>query len=310
MDFYDLMKKFWAPIVSGIGAITLIVEFIQLYKGDKTVVTWVLVLTGAGLLIAGSAYIAFCKVESPIAAGRKIPCYPRYYKTFQIITLVSILGVVGALVFVLFWPEEEVVNPDNWKVGFVDSCISADMWRPQDGDAFEVDENNCWDLSLWGLSASDGKLVILPGQKNRIQKELIYTQLPNTSKLTFTVKVDHLASKAGNVNLNFGIITQDKNDNRLLFVEKISGEQTYRVVYWEGTGNTTKTLKRYEPGEALEITMLIDETTLKAYLDGHLVINDTVIFGVDNTRFFKIGYLIPLNGEIIAKISDLRIQQP
>jgi tetratricopeptide (TPR) repeat protein len=60
-DFQDWLKRVWAPIVSLIGTITIIVQFTQLWRGDRAIVTLVFALVGGVLVLAGLSWVGFSK---------------------------------------------------------------------------------------------------------------------------------------------------------------------------------------------------------------------------------------------------------
>ena len=90
------IKRLWAPAAGFIGAVTAIVQFIELWEGDRETVT--LVAAGLGLagLLAVLVYAGVGKQPAPDGAKKRVVRYPKYYKAARGLLAVVVLLAVGA----------------------------------------------------------------------------------------------------------------------------------------------------------------------------------------------------------------------
>ena len=195
-DLPELLKRLWAPVAGFVGAVTLIVEFIQLWKGDQATVTWVAAALGlAGLLIA-LAWVGLSKMASktllalPERYRTRQPRYPKHYKVARLGLLLILLGTIGAGYFLfrrIVELESKVVvlianfdgpEPDNYRVteqlitalnasmqGYDDVVIQplGRIITEQEGSqtARQLGERYHADLVLWGWYGVTGSDVLL-----------------------------------------------------------------------------------------------------------------------------------------------------
>jgi len=194
----DLLKKLWAPIAAFLGAVTLVVEFIQLWKGDHATVTWVAAGLGlAGLLIA-LIWVGFSKMNAktllalPERYRTRQPRYPKHYKLALLLLILILLGTIGAGYFLsrrIVELEKKVVvliadfdgpDPDSYRVteqlvvelnaslqGYDDVIIQPlnRIITEQEGSqtARQLGERYHADLVLWGwygVTGSDALLTL------------------------------------------------------------------------------------------------------------------------------------------------------
>jgi len=192
----DLFKHLWAPIAAFLGAVTLVVEFIQLWKGDQATVTWVAAGLGlAGLLIA-LIWVGFSKMDAktllalPERYRTRQPRYPKYYKVARLGLVLILLGTIGAGYFLsrrIVELENKVVvliadfdgpDPNNYRVTEqlvvelnaslqdYDDVIIQPLNRTiteQEGSqtARQLGERYHADLVLWGWYGLTGSDVLL-----------------------------------------------------------------------------------------------------------------------------------------------------
>lgn len=101
-DFINWIKSLWAPIAGFISAVTLVVEFFQLWKGDRAVVSWV--TTGLGLLtlLFVLIWIGFSKENYakslllPTNYRTKQPRYPKIFLLARLSIIAFFLAACGA----------------------------------------------------------------------------------------------------------------------------------------------------------------------------------------------------------------------
>ncbi|MBN8655536.1 MAG: tetratricopeptide repeat protein [Anaerolineae bacterium] len=105
VEFQDWLKTMWAPLFGIMGLITLIVQFIQLWRGDQSTVTFVTAITGAFFIFSGLSWVSFSKrtfsvpsfLNSRDTKLKQEWRYPRYYKIARIGLFLSLLFcLIGA----------------------------------------------------------------------------------------------------------------------------------------------------------------------------------------------------------------------
>jgi tetratricopeptide (TPR) repeat protein len=100
VNYSQILKFFWAPIATIIGAVTLIVNFIQLWRGDFTTVTYVVLVLVTVLVVSSLAWVGFSrKFEDAKRPSRpyKPPLrYPNTYKWARFgLVLLVLAGITG-----------------------------------------------------------------------------------------------------------------------------------------------------------------------------------------------------------------------
>lgn len=107
----ETLKKLWAPIAGFIGAVTLVVEFIQLWKGDQADVTYAFTGLSIALIIFGLLWVGLSRktyeVPDFIEFGKtKVKKDWQYAKNFRYLAFAGLLvcflgGCVGAIALIL-----------------------------------------------------------------------------------------------------------------------------------------------------------------------------------------------------------------
>jgi len=97
----EWITKTWAPIAGLLGAITLIVQFTQLWRGDQETVTKVIWVAGAILFVISLYYAGYSKKLSPIILTnlygepltRNVYRYGKFSRIARTLFFLSILGI-------------------------------------------------------------------------------------------------------------------------------------------------------------------------------------------------------------------------
>lgn len=76
-ELYEYLKKIWLPVTAFIGAATAVYQFIQLWRGDRETVTWVIASLGLAALVVTLLFVSFSKTASSVDPSRRIYRYPR-----------------------------------------------------------------------------------------------------------------------------------------------------------------------------------------------------------------------------------------
>ncbi|MBK7318902.1 tetratricopeptide repeat protein [Candidatus Villigracilis affinis] len=96
-DLSSILKTIWAPIVSLAGTVTLVVQFIELWRGDQNTVTLIIAIMGALLILAGLIWVGFGRItfEVPdfVSPGKnKLKSDWRYSKGIRQLAFAGIIA--------------------------------------------------------------------------------------------------------------------------------------------------------------------------------------------------------------------------
>lgn len=98
----EWLKKIWLPVAGFIGAITLIVQFVELWRGNQEVVTWVTTILSLIVLVSLLIWVGFGKSENtnklliPENYSPRSMQFPKFYRYAQSGLLLLVLFTVGA----------------------------------------------------------------------------------------------------------------------------------------------------------------------------------------------------------------------
>ncbi len=178
----DRLKSWWQPVIFFISAVTAVVQFLKLWRGDRAIVTWVTAALGWLALVVLSGYVAWWRVPSPFDAKRHIPAYPRW-RRFALAGFVLLLLTPAAAGYALYWQDQTLSSkvvimvadftgpePEQYRLteqvlvqlrealtGYDDTVVVA-LGQPiteQEGSAVAREEGRRYraDLVLWGWYA-------------------------------------------------------------------------------------------------------------------------------------------------------------
>ncbi len=113
----EILQSIWAPIAAIIGVIMLVIQFIQLWRGDQATVTYVVIIMGTVLVLSALIWIGFGKrplTEKELSHPRKFGSnnairYPRLYLLARLGLVFSVLAV-GVGVFKVYDHRQETKN--------------------------------------------------------------------------------------------------------------------------------------------------------------------------------------------------------
>jgi tetratricopeptide (TPR) repeat protein len=94
-DLTSMIKIIWVPIIGFIGGVTSIVKFIELWRGDRELVTIVTITIGIIALVFSLLYIGYSKKQSPVYARRQIPRYPSFFRLARIGLLALVVATIS-----------------------------------------------------------------------------------------------------------------------------------------------------------------------------------------------------------------------
>jgi len=126
----EWLNRLWLPVTGFIGAVVVIVNFIQLWSGNKGLVTWVTIGLGYIALLFSIWHFAFSKKQSKLVPSLRIIAYPSIAKfaqtTFVIVILVTIIS--SGILLRKSTPTkipDSAINPTSTRV---QACQGVDIY--------------------------------------------------------------------------------------------------------------------------------------------------------------------------------------
>ena len=100
----DILAKVWAPVAAFIGAIVSIYKLVEIWRGDKEVVTFLIAATGGAVLLVALAYVSFgkSKTQTELYPREWVtrPKYPKLAKPARVaLVVVALLMTYGIASF-------------------------------------------------------------------------------------------------------------------------------------------------------------------------------------------------------------------
>ena len=123
-QFFEFIKKLWIPVAGFIGAILLIYQLIQIWKGDTQTVTWVIAIVGLSIWLIFLGWVGFSnstayrKAVWPIGATIKetAPNYNPFWQWIARIALIITVVVLIAGWFYRQYQQQQVEKANQNKV--------------------------------------------------------------------------------------------------------------------------------------------------------------------------------------------------
>lgn len=207
--------------------------------------------------------------------------------------------------------ESPVVTVPN--VSFENGCIDSGAWLLIDGGTKNPDENNCWQLSEWGMiSEKDEGLVFFAKNPTAIVSHGIFTSIEQSVSVEFDIQVNEMTTPSLlDTYIGFGLLPKSTS------VPKNEGTLYYVVT---DRPNAPVFIQLKAPGEdkyylpdppALKLSQLynfkleISGTYIVLYQDDVRIDERNLI---EANKYFWIGFSVPDKGALSAVISNLSIE--
>ncbi len=191
---------------------------------------------------------------------------------------------------------------------FSTNCINATDWTPSPESISFTKENNCWDLSSYGIAAQDGKLFFVI--KNDIpQAGSLYMPIPKQGVVKFTVKIDKFISGKTNGNLVFGVGTVNDwlTEGEFLFFR--ATDSGYYLVYGNSVIEVGKrTIDSYEIGSDIVVGFQFSKLAFDIYINNAKIVSD-IPLSASSSQVVWVGYRLPENSNLVASISDFSVEK-
>lgn len=158
-DFLRWIKRVWALIAGFIGAVTLIGQFIEIWKGSQTIYAWITAILGLLVLLSALLWVAFSQISSTnrliLPENKKIfhPQYPSLYKLARLCLLILLISTITAGYF-LYQKSQRSVQ----KV-----VVLVTRFDGVDPQKYRVTETVWENLNTALQSYNDVELILLEG---------------------------------------------------------------------------------------------------------------------------------------------------
>ena len=96
------LKQGWLFIAQFIGAVVLITQAVELWRGDVELVTWVIIGLGYAIVVSTTGYIAYARRPTQFTPSGLYPHFPKSYKIarFFLWVIVIIPMFMGIVLFI------------------------------------------------------------------------------------------------------------------------------------------------------------------------------------------------------------------
>jgi hypothetical protein len=195
---------------------------------------------------------------------------------------------------------------------FQSECIASGTWQLYPQSPLPSDNQGCWDLSSWGVSAQAKSLVLLLTSPQSDQTRALYTSLGKKADVGLTFQVNTLLTAFDQpANVAVGIVpgTDPSPAQGVLLLFQVESSQSNAPTFLKirnqgaesGIGNNTK----YKSGEPHRFTFRLEEISLTILMDNTPLAGP---FNIPSARSLWIGYTVPSGGNLSAVVSNLSIQ--
>ena len=200
---------------------------------------------------------------------------------------------------------------DDWKC----NCISMTNWQTYSDPTESFIQNDCWNLSQWGIAAEQGQLLIVAernrGSTNQEQyvRRGILTPLSTSSTITFVITITELSTNYADqlTNLTIGVIPSNPIDPtsgvRIIYQMESAGVPIAIKLNERGSAQEYLPLS-YSLGQKHNIRVETTSVSVSIYVDGSLEVGPEPL---PLNPALWIGYLLPTSGKINATISSLSV---
>ncbi len=205
----------------------------------------------------------------------------------------------------------EIPRPNN--SGFIDDCIDTNFWAPYKLSGISEDPPGCWNLAHWGMSAEKGTLLVQTGQLVYGTERSIYRNLPQSALVKFHLRVDELLSLSNlDGGLAFGIGRPEnwQNAGRYVIFRRNEANPEMQIYLSSGVKNEGSFVQNAGLKGEYEIEILYANGEASFYLDGVEIGPPAALpANILEDPVFSIGYSLPADGNITARIPDLTIEE-
>lgn len=202
-----------------------------------------------------------------------------------------------------------MLTPTETAIPLTD-CIDSRIWTPYGREALPKDENGCWQLKDWGISARDGGFLMSVEPMPDERWHGIYTPLPPSADIQFEIRIEQLQTvEALNANVAFGIIdTSNFPSGKFVFYHKTSSSSPIHIALAEWGLISAVPLDDYAVGTSQQVIFSASGPILDIFIDGNRVAGpiDISSFSVSDKAFW-IGYSLSADASLRASVLDFSV---
>jgi hypothetical protein len=201
-------------------------------------------------------------------------------------------------------------NPPTPAAPSIFQCIAADLWFPYPTTLNPEISNGCWNLTEWGFSTDQGRLLLVHNPVQDQQRG-IYTPISRDVDIRFSVQLNEFRTRVNKVGfLNFGIVQNDPfsiyTGGYLSYQQAAPGPASPIRVLISGSNQATQKISVLEVGFQHDVLLSIKDDLMMVYLNGKQTGDPVSLPHTD--RAFWIGYVLPSKSELDVMITNFTIQ--
>ena len=201
--------------------------------------------------------------------------------------------------------ETPLSNPIS---GFENNCINSNIWTPYTKVTSFSKNGNCWDMVNRGISASDNQLLFAVNNSSE-QSGSIYTPLPNSGNVSFSINIEQLkiGEPYGDIVFGLGNSSGWLQSGKFIFLRITKPDAPIYIVYGtDVTRSGERVFDSYDTGTLLNFSFDINGLVLNIYANDDILV-DTILLSDLDKQVFWIGYRLPRNSTLLAYISNFSV---
>lgn len=197
--------------------------------------------------------------------------------------------------------------------GFVNACIDVGIWVPYKLEGIAEAPAGCWNLSHWGMSVQDSRLVISMDPMQEEKQRSIYRSLPAQATIHLQVRVSKLRTltyQSQGLAIGFGDTEHWQNGGGLFLVLRQFEDSPYLRIYLaSGVLSTGDIVSEARLEDEIEVEIRYNQGAVTFLIGGNEVQTDkTLPARLDSEVVFSIGYSLPTGGGIQAEVVGLAFE--
>jgi hypothetical protein len=207
-------------------------------------------------------------------------------------------------------PSPKKPDPSKPAPPSIFQCLAADFWFLYPTTLKPEINNGCLNLSEWGFSTDQGRLLLVPNLVQDQQRG-IYTPISGDVDIRFSLQLNEFRTHFNKVGfLHFGIVQDDPfsiyKGGYLSYQQPTPGTGSPIRLLISGSNQATQKISVLKAGFQHDVLLSIKDDLMLVYLNGKQV-GDPVSLPPTH-RAFWIGYVLPSKSELDVVITNFTIQ--
>jgi serine/threonine protein kinase len=209
-------------------------------------------------------------------------------------------------------PPTAVPSEAPGNSGFINGCIDVATWTPYKLQGISQ-ENGCWDLSHWGMTAVEDRLSISMPQMISASERSIWRPLSTSAVIRVKVRIDELATGSpASDGLAFGIgkaETWQQAGSYILF-RLVSSGAPLQVYLTKGVKNQGVYVGDAALGAEMDVEIHYADGEATFYLGGVALQGAFALpAAIVQAPVFSLGYSLPTGGGIQAEVLEVSLEE-